>query len=176
MIRKAERDDLPGCVRVIRNSFQTVADEFGFTEENAPRFTAFATTEERLIWQMDGEHRLMYLDEENGVICGYYSLRLNGDGTCELGSLSVLPEYRHRGIGGRLLRHSAETAEAQHCSLMNLSIVEENTVLREWYERNGAVHTGTEKFDFFPFTCGYMQIALPASGLNSAGNEQNGTR
>ena len=163
MIRKAERADLPECVRVIRNSFQTVADEFGFTKENAPRFTAFATTEERLIWHLEGEHRLMYLDEENGTICGYYSLRLNGDGTCELGNLSVLPEYRHKGIGGRLLQHSVETARAQNCTLMNLSIVEENTVLRKWYERNGAVHTGTEKFDFFPFTCGYMQIGLTAS-------------
>ena len=160
MIRKAERADLPECVKVIRNSFQTVADEFGFTEENAPRFTAFATTEERLAWHMYGEHRLMYLDEEDGRICGYYSLRPNDDGTCDLGSLSVLPEYRHRGIGGALLKHSAETAREQQCSVMKLSIVEENTVLRKWYERNGAVHTGTEKFDFFPFTCGYMEIDL----------------
>ena len=56
MIRKAQRSDVPGCVHVIRVSFQTIADEFGFTEENAHRFTAFATTEERLIRQMDGEH------------------------------------------------------------------------------------------------------------------------
>ena len=160
MIRKTEQADLPECVKVIRNSFGTVADEFGFTEENAPRFTAFATTEDRLAWQMCCEHRLMYLDEEDSRICGYYSLRLNGDGTCELGSLSVLPEYRHRGIGGALLRHSMRTAETQNCSEMNLSIVEENTVLRKWYERSGAVHTGTEKFDFFPFTCGYMKINL----------------
>ena len=81
MIRKTERADLPECVKVIRNSFQTVADEFGFTEENAPRFTAFATTEDRLAWQMYVEHRLMYVDEEDGRICGYYSLRLNGDGS-----------------------------------------------------------------------------------------------
>ena len=160
MIRKTERADLPECVKVIRNSFQTVADEFGFTEENAPRFTAFATTEERLAWHMFGEHRLMYLDEEDGRICGYYSLRLNGDGTCELGSLSVLPEYRHRGIGEALLKHSAKTAREQHCGVMKLGIVEENTDLRKGYERNGAVHTGTEKFDFFPFTCGYMEINL----------------
>ena len=160
MIRQVKRTDLPECVKVIRASFQTVADEFGFTEENAPRFTAFATTEERLMWHMEGEHRLMYLDEEDGRICGYYSLRLNDDGTCELGSLSVLPEYRHRGIGGALLRHSMKTAEAHCCGEMKLSIVEENTVLRKWYERNGAVHTGTEKFDFFPFTCGYMEIDL----------------
>ena len=40
---------------------------------------------------------------------------------------------------------------------MNIGIVEENTVLRKWYEDNGFVHTGTRKFDFFPFTCGYME-------------------
>ena len=160
MIRKAERADLPECVRVIRNSFQTVADEFGLTAENAPRFTAFATTEERLVWHLEAEHRLMYVNEESGVICGYYSLLLRDRGRCELGNLSVLPAYRHRGIGGSLLRHSMEMAKAQNCTVMNLSIVEENQVLRKWYERNGAVHTGTEKFAFFPFTCGYMTIRL----------------
>ena len=160
MIRKTERADLPECVKVIRNSFQTVADEFGFTEENAPRFTAFATTEDRLAWQMYVEHRLMYVDEEGGVIRGYYSLRLQGNGECELGNLSVLPEYRHRGIGGELFRHAVKTAGEQQCTVMNLGIVEENIRLRKWYERHGAVHTGTKKYDFFPFTCGYMKIRV----------------
>ena len=166
MIREVKRDDLAACAELIRMSFQTVADEFGFTKENAPRFTAFSTTEERLIWHMDEEHRLMYLDEEDGVICGYYSLLLLDQGSCELGNLAVLPEYRHLGIGGRLLKHAVRTAEAHHCTVMNLGIVEENTVLRAWYERYGAVHTGTEKFDFFPFTCGYMKIKLQENQLS----------
>ena len=55
-------------------------DEYGFTEENAPRFTAFATTQDRLYWHMDGEHRPMYVFEEDGVLCGYYSLLLQGKG------------------------------------------------------------------------------------------------
>ena len=160
MIREVKREDLPECVRVIRNSHQTVADEFGFTPENAPRYVAFATDENRLLWQMYSEHRLMFLDEEKGVVRGYYSLLLKDGNECELGSLSVLPEYRHRGIGTGLLRHAAGIAREHHCSVMRLSIVEENTRLRKWYERNGAVHTGTEKFDFFPFTCGYMTIPL----------------
>ena len=160
MIREVRGEDIPECVRVIRRSHQTVADEFGFTEENAPRYVAFATDENRLNWQMEYQHRLMFLDEENGGIRGFYSLLTEPDGGCELGSLSVLPEYRHRGIGTELLRHAARTAREQGCGVMRLSIVEENTVLRKWYERNGAVHTGTEKFDFFPFTCGYMEIQL----------------
>ena len=51
MIREVKRDELAACAALIRKSFRTVADEFGFTEENAPRFTAFATTEDRLLWQ-----------------------------------------------------------------------------------------------------------------------------
>ena len=47
MIKKANSNDLAECVEVIKSSFLTVADEFGFTPENAPRFTAFATTIER---------------------------------------------------------------------------------------------------------------------------------
>ncbi len=160
MIRKVKREDIPECARVIRRSHQTVADEFGFTKENAPRYVAFATDENRLMWHMDQEHRLMFVDEENGVIRGYYSLLVKQDGECELGNLSVLPEYRHQGIGTELLRHSISTAREHHCKIMRLSIVEENTVLRQWYERNGAVHTGTEKYDFFPFTCGYMTVRL----------------
>ncbi len=159
MIREIRREEIPECVQVIQRSHQTVADEFGFTPENAPRYVAFATDENRLLWQMFREHRLMFLDEEEGVIRGFYSLLIR-DGECELGSLSVLPEYRHRGIGTALLKHACDTAREQGLSTLNLSIVEENTVLRKWYERNGAVHLGTKKFDFFPFTAGYMKILL----------------
>lgn len=160
MIREVRREEIPACVRVIRQSHQTVADQFGFTPDNAPRYVAFATDENRLAWHMDSEHRLMFLDEEDGVIRGYYSLLLKKDHECELGNLSVLPEFRHQGIGTELLRHSVNTARKQGCGIMRLSIVEENTVLRRWYEQNGAIHTGTEKYDFFPFTCGYMMILL----------------
>lgn len=35
-IRKVTEEDIPECVRVIRQSFRTVADEFGFTAEKDP--------------------------------------------------------------------------------------------------------------------------------------------
>ena len=46
------------------------------------------------------------------------------------------------------------------CSRMTLSLVEENARLKRWYENFGFVSVGTEKYDFFPFTCGYMERAL----------------
>ena len=157
MIREIHAEDISDCVKIITTSFQTVADEFGFTRENAPRFTAFATDEERLRWWMNEEKRPMYGYYEGDKLVGYYNLQISDDQECELGSLSVLPEYRHQGIGERLLKHAMDTAREHRCKVMTLSIVEENTVLRQWYEQNGFTHTGTVKYDFFPFTCGYME-------------------
>ena len=160
MIREVHREDIPACVNLIKQSFKTVADELGFTEENAPRFTAFAINEERLLWQFDNENRPMYVYEDAGVLCGYYSLFMQENNECELNNLAVLPEYRHKGIGKELLEHSYSTARDKCCRLMNIGIVEENKKLRKWYEDNEAVHLGTHKFDFFPFTCGYMRKEL----------------
>lgn len=104
MIREIDRNDVPECVQVIRISFLTVAKEFGFTVENAPRFTAFATTEERLFYQMDNEHRLMYAYYlDNDEIIGYYSLLLQDNKECELNNLCILPRYRHKHFGADLL-------------------------------------------------------------------------
>ncbi len=47
MIRKVRSEDIEACAETIRTSFLTVAEEFGFTPENAPRFTAFAVTPPR---------------------------------------------------------------------------------------------------------------------------------
>lgn len=160
MIRGICQEDIPECVRVIRESFGTVAAEFGFTEENAPRFTAFATDERRISWHMNGEHRPMYGAFENGKMIGYYSLGIRDGDVCELNNLCVLPEYRHRKTGQSLLEDSFRRASEMGCTRMNIGIVEENRRLRSWYESFGFVHTGTEKFDFFPFTCGYMMKTL----------------
>ena len=157
MIREVKQEEIPECVELIKKAFSTVAEEFGFTEENAPRFTAFATTGDRLLWQMLEEHRPMFVYEEDGVLCGYYSLHIQENNECELNNLAVLPEFRHKGIGKSLLDHAFKTAGELGCSSMNIGIVEENVTLRKWYEKAGAVHLGTHKFDFFPFTCGYMK-------------------
>ncbi len=160
MIRRIKKSEIPNCVEVICKSFMTVADEFGFTVENAPRFTAFATTEERLLYHLEQEQRLMFAYYENEKIAGYYSLRKQNEKECELSNLCVLEDYRHKKIGERLLEHAFAEAGKMGCLQVNIGIVEENVKLRKWYEAHGAEHMGTEKYDFFPFTCGYMKKIL----------------
>ena len=161
MIKEIDKNDIAECVNVIRKSFQTVADEFGFTIENAPRFTAFATTEEWLFYQLEYEHRLMaaYFSDD-GKILGYYSLSFLENSECELNNLCVLPEYRHKKLGDALMADAVARAKGKNCTKMKIGIVEENKVLRKWYETHGFTHTHTQKYDFFPFTCGYMERDL----------------
>lgn len=53
--------------------------------------------------------------------------------------------------------------EATGRTMIKVEIVEENKLLSNWNESLGFVHIGTEKYDFFPFTCGYMEKELGAS-------------
>lgn len=160
MIKQISKNDISECVNVIRTSFLTVADELGFNKDNAPRFTAFATTAERLIWQLENEHRAMYAYFYDNKIVGYYSLLVLENNECELNNLCVLPEYRHMHIGEQLVKDAYTKARLLDCTKINIGIVEENTVLRQWYEVLGFRHVSTKKFDFFPFTCGYMEKDL----------------
>lgn len=100
-----------------------------------------------------------YIDE-NGAIVGYYSLCLSDSDRCELNNLCTLPQYRHAEIGKQLFQHAADTARTLNRKYLDIGIVEENVALRKWYEKLGAKHLGTKKFDFFPFTCGYMDVEL----------------
>ena len=159
VIRRVGKADIPDCVSVIRSSFRTVAEEFGFTGENAPGFTAFSTTEEKVEYWMTEQGRPMYGCFAEERLVGYYNL-FPSEKKVELGSLSVLPEYRHRGMGRALVTDAMIRAAAGDLSGMELSIVEENVLLRKWCESMGFIHTGTKKYDFFPFTCGYLERDL----------------
>lgn len=103
--------------------------------------------------------RLMYAYFYANKIIGYYSLVLN-ENKCEINNLCVLPEYRHNNIGKKLLEHALEKAKEQGCSKIEISIVEENKKLKAWYKKFGFKTTYIKKYDFFPFTCGYMEKTI----------------
>ncbi len=63
-------------------------------------------------------------------------------------------------LGDKLLEHAFVIAKGLGCTKVNIGIVEENEILKKWYASYGFVHTGTQKYDFFPFTCGYMERGL----------------
>ncbi len=150
MIRKVSLSEMQICSDVIKESFLPVAFKFNITKENAPKYVAFSVTPEKLKEQyLNG--RDMYVYESHEQIIGYFSLEFS-DNCCELNNLCVLSEYRHNGIGGELLNFAIHRAFEKKSDKLTLSIVEENTELKEWYSSFGFIHTHTKKYDFFPFT------------------------
>ena len=160
MIRKIKETETEAFAELIRRSFLTVADEFGLTKENAPRFSAFGPDGEHLAKQLSEGHSRMYgyFAEDRPV--GYYSLFLFGGNTIELRDLCVLPEYRNRGIGGELMEHAFREAAETGATLMRIGIVADDISLRKWCEGKGFEQAGAHKFDFVPYTLGFMMKRL----------------
>lgn len=154
-ISQVKASELQTCLDVIHQSFKTVADEFGLTQENCPKHTSFIPLcylETQMNW---GWHMYaLYADEK---IVGYMSISKESDDVYELHNLAVLPEYRHNGFGRLLLDYAKDTVKSLGGRIIKIGIIEESTVLKSWYIANGFVHTATKKFDHLPFTSGYLE-------------------
>lgn len=158
MIYEVDKDELRECLDVIHQSFSTVAEQFGLTQENCPKHTSFIPLtflETQMNW---GWH--MYALYAGKKIIGYMSLSKESDDAYELHNLAVLPEYRHNGFGKLLLDHAKNTVRSLGGSIIKIGIIEESTVLKNWYIANGFVHTGSRKFDHLPFTSGYLERSV----------------
>lgn len=155
VIHEVDKHELQECLDVIHQSFGTVAEQFGLTRENCPKHTSFIPIS-FLETQMDwGWH--MYALYAGKKIIGYMSLSKEGDDTYELHNLAVLPEYRHNGFGKILLDHAKAVVKSLGGNRIKIGIIEESTVLKDWYIANGFAHIGTKKFDHLPFTSGYLE-------------------
>ena len=128
-------DALPDCVPVIGESFATVAEEFGLTEANCPTNPAFIR-EERL--------------------AGCVAVEAKGD-VAYIEKLAVLPAYRHRGLGKRLVDAAMEYAGVMGCGTVSIGIIDENRVLKEWYRGMGFEVTEIKRFDHLPFRVCMME-------------------
>ena len=155
IIKEIENSDLKECLDVIHQSFGTVAAEFGLTKENCPRHTSFIPlyfleTQKKWGWKM-------YALYAGKKIIGYVSLSKENDGIFELHNLAILPEYRHNGFGKLLLDYAKDVVRSSGGHVMKIGIIEESTILKNWYIENGFIHTGTKRYEHLPFTSGYLE-------------------
>ena len=154
MIRSVKYEELPVCLEVIHESFETVAKEFGLTPENCPTHTSFMPLE-KLARHFDWGWR-MFMLLENEMPVGFYGLSKKENGSFELHNLAVLPKFRHKGYGRQLLDDAKRRVKEQGGTALDIGIIEEHTVLKNWYMANGFVPTGMMHFPHLPFTAGYL--------------------
>lgn len=151
-------EQLERCAEVIRESFLTVAKDFGLTTENCPTNGAFLQAD-RLIADLQKGNRMYGLYRGSDMI-GFMQLEQGKEDAVILEKLAVLPACRHQGCGKLLLDYAMDEARCMGGNKLLAAIVEENTVLKQWYLENGFVHTGTKKFEHLPFTVGFLEAAL----------------
>ena len=146
---------LPEYAGVIRKSFSTVAKDFGLTKENCPNHTSFVTDERLASKLKDGYYPFGFFVGEK--IFGFASLTDMGGGLFQMNDVSILPEWRHYGYGKKLLDFCKMKVKELGGSNIVIGIIEENTILKDWYIANGFIHTDTKKFDHLPFMVEYME-------------------
>jgi ribosomal protein S18 acetylase RimI-like enzyme len=159
VIVRVEKNELDKCLEVIRASFATVAEDFGFTEDNCPGHSSFMKIDRLERDFAFGNPMYAYVAE--GRFVGFVSVRPMED-SCEMKLLSVLPGYRHGGIGRELVEHAKRVTSGEFGKRkMTIGIIEEGSLLKAWYGSLGFRHTGTQKFEHLPFTVGFMEMPLP---------------
>ena len=157
-IRKVHFEELDLCADIIRQSFSTVAYEFGLTVQNCPTNGAFIKVEHLVSdWNQGISLYGLYCDE---VLIGFMELKRRGAKMVELEKLAVLPQHRHLGCGALLLQFARMEAANMGGRKITIGIIQSNTRLKDWYIKHGFVCTKTATFSHLPFVVGFMEMLL----------------
>jgi diamine N-acetyltransferase len=144
---------------ILRKANATVASELKLTRENSPTNPAFIT-DNALREQMNDVRTFygLYLQESlSGVIA---LERSKEKGVFFIERLAVLPEYRHKGYGQKLMKHCFNQAGGAGAKYVSVAIINENIKLKKWYESMGFKETGQKKLPHLVFTVCFLQKEL----------------
>lgn len=159
MIRElTDMKDFEVCAPVIRDSFITVADQFNLTRENAPSNPAFIETG-ALVSASEKGIRFFGLFDDIQLL-GCIAVEKAMDSVYYIERLAVLPEFRHRGHGSKLLNFACEHIREAGGRYISIGIINEHSVLKKWYLYHGFYETGLKQFDHLPFTVCFMEKVL----------------
>ncbi len=152
---KSEREFIE-CTEVIQNSFQTVADEFNLNRNNAPTHPSnmtFNTLKEAV-----GKGSIFYGLYSNGKIIGCIGIEKSSEEhKYYIEKLAVLPDKRHHGYGKMLMDFACENIHEKNGKLISIGIINENTLLKNWYIKYGFIEKGLKRFDHLPFEVCFME-------------------
>jgi len=149
--------EIEASAGVIREAFGTVAVQFNLTRENCPTHPSFITAD-----QLRGlkDKGLIFFGLFNGNQTGFIAVEKAENGIFYIEKLAVLPEYRHRGYGRSLVEYAFDYIRNKGGKTVSIGIIDEHTILKEWYRDIGFKETGTRRFPHLPFTVCFMEMEL----------------
>jgi ribosomal protein S18 acetylase RimI-like enzyme len=157
-IRESTPDDSETIAMLVSESNKDVAAAFGLDADNCPKHPSFCTEAWIKADLARGERYFIIADGAKPIGCVAYekpSAEL-----AYLNRLSVLPAYRQRGVGARLVRHIVEHARSASIKTISIGVIGEHTELQRWYRNLGFTDGETKRFPHLPFSVKYMAYAL----------------
>lgn len=133
----------------------TVATDFNLTPKNAPTHAAFIKFADLL--KMRDKGIAMFGLFESGVQAGFVAVERAGGGVFYVEKLAVLPAYRHRGYGMAMIDFVYEYVKLKNGSLISIGIMDNHSVLKNWYQTCGFTVTGIEEVKRLPFKVCFLE-------------------
>ncbi len=157
-IRKTTISDVETLTKIIRDSYQTVADTFGLNNTNCPKHPSNCTE----AWiTADFKRGVTYfILEADGKEIGCAALEKPTPELCYLERLAVVPEKRKRGFGKSLVDHIFREAKVLGCKKISIGIIAKQRELKNWYSKIGFQEGITKLFDHLPFDVTFMECDI----------------
>lgn len=151
------QDDFSLLTKLLNEAFATVAKEFGLTKENSPTNNAFITDEE-LKFQLT-DNREFYVYKNDTQCVGFIAIEqsLSTPGTFYIEKLAVNPDYRHSRIGLHLMNFASDRIKELGGKHISIGLIDSNTILKEWYGKQGYTVLETKHFEHLPFDVCIME-------------------
>ncbi len=157
-INVAHAKHVPTISEIIRSAYLEVAERFDLNRESCPKHPSNCTDQ----WiQRDLDRGVTYyLLKLTGKPVGCAALETVNDGLCYLERVAVLPEYKRRGLGLKLVDHLLSQARRDGIKEVGIGIIAKQQELMRWYQRIGFEKGETKRFDHLPFEVMFMTYRI----------------
>jgi N-acetylglutamate synthase-like GNAT family acetyltransferase len=138
---------------ILNKAFMTVALQFNFTKETVKRFPAFMESDVISNQLKNGLKMYGYNIDNKIVGCVGYSFYK--DKVYMIERLGTLPEYRHKGIGKKLIVFIENKIMGNSGEIAEIHVIDINKILIKWYKnmnykqiRTDILYDGERKLPF----------------------------
>jgi AhpD family alkylhydroperoxidase len=151
----SSEEELIQSVQIIREAFATVAEDFNLNETNCPTNPAFTSIEK--LREMKAKGLILYGLFINNHQTGFVAIEKADQSLFYMERLAVLPKFRHAGLGKKLIDFVFEYVKKERGAKLSIGIINENIILKKWYQEYGFSETALKKYPHLPFTVCIME-------------------
>lgn len=143
---------------IISQAYKCIAIEFNLTKDNCPTHAAFMTVQRLKGMRAKGVKLFGLFVGEKQI--GFISTEKASDEIFYIMKLAVLPEYRGKSYGKKLMDFAFNEIKEADGKIISIGIIDENEKRKSWYKDLGFIEVKKEKYSHLPFMVCYMEKNL----------------